>query len=209
MLVHARVWLTGILLLLAMPLWAAGYDEGIEYKSVSPRVANHIDDGKTEVVEMFWYGCSHCFAFEPNLHEWLKTKPANVNFVRVPAVFNPRWGLHARAYYTAEVLGVLDKTHQALFDAMHLKKQKMESSDELASFFAAHGVSKEKFIETFNSFAVDAKVRRATDLTQRYAIDGVPTLIVNGKYRTSGSMAGSREKMLLVVDHLIKQEAKD
>ena len=116
--------------------------------------------------------------------------------------------MHARAYYTAEVLGVLEKIHQPLFDAMNLKKQKMATTDELAAFFAKNGVSKETFLETYNSFSVDSKVRRASDLSKRYGIDGVPSLIVNGKYRTSGSLAGSREKMLKVVDHLIKQEAK-
>lgn len=197
----------GVLFLFST-LSCAGIDEGIEYKTISPRVSNHIDDNKIEVVEMFWYGCSHCFAFEPALHQWLKTKPKNVNFVRVPAVFNPTWGLHARAYYTAEVLGVLEKTHQAMFDAMHIKKLKMASTDELANFYAKHGVSKEAFIETFNSFAVDTKVRRAADLSRSYGIDGVPSLIVNGKYRTSGSLAGGRDGMLKVVDHLIKLEAK-
>lgn len=207
MLVHTRVWLVSALFLLATPLWA-GFDEGIEYKTVSPRVSNHIDDKKTEVVELFWYGCPHCFDFEPDLHTWLATKPKNVNFVRIPAVFNKRWEMHARAYYTAEVLGVLDKIHQPLFDAMNLKKKKMATTGELATFFEKHGVKKETFIETYNSFSVDSKVRRATDLTKRYGIDGVPTLIVNGKYRTSGSLAGSRENMLKVVNHLIKQEAK-
>jgi len=207
MLVRTNAWFFSILFLLATPVWA-GFDEGIEYKTVSPRVANHIDEKKSEVVELFWYGCSHCFDFEPNLHKWLKAKPKNVNFVRIPAVFNKRWELHARAYYTAEVLGVLDKIHQPLFDAMHLKKQKMATSGELAAFFVKHGVSKETFMETFNSFSVDSKVRRATDLTKRYGIDGVPTLVVNGKYRSTGSLAGGRENMLKVVDHLIKQEAK-
>ena len=207
MFVRTNAWLVSILFLLATPVWA-GFDEGIEYKTVSPRVANHIDEKKSEVVELFWYGCPHCFDFEPDLHKWLKTKPKNVNFVRMPAVFNKRWEMHARAYYTAEVLGVLDKIHQPLFDAMNLKKQKMASSGELAAFFVKHGVSKETFIETFNSFSVDSKVRRATDMTKRYGIDGVPTLIVNGKYRTSGSLAGGRKNMLKVVDHLIKQEAK-
>ena len=207
MLVRTKAWLISILFLLVTPVWA-GFDEGIEYKTVSPRVANHIDEKKSEVVELFWYGCPHCFDFEPDLHKWLKTKPKNVNFVRMPAVFNKRWEMHARAYYTAEVLGVLDKIHQPLFDAMNLKKQKMASSGELAAFFVKHGVNKETFIETFNSFSVDSKVRRATDMTKRYGIDGVPTLIVNGKYRTSGSLAGGRDKMLKVVDHLIKQEAK-
>jgi thiol:disulfide interchange protein DsbA len=205
MLLQSRIWVIALLAVLATPVWA-GIDEGIEYKTISPRVANQVEDKKIEVVELFWYGCPHCFHFEPSLLKWLKQKPKDVNFVRVPAVFNPTWGLHARAYYTAEVLGILDKIHEPLFNAIHLKKQKMATANELADFFAAHGIEKETFYETFNSFAVDAKVRRATDLTHRYGIDGVPSLIVNGKYRTSGSMAGGQQKMLQVVDYLIKQE---
>lgn len=204
---QVRLGIISLLLLFVTPLWA-GLDEGIEYKTISPRVNNQIDDTKTEVVEMFWYGCPHCFDFEPNLQKWLARKPKGVNFVRIPAVFNPTWSLHARAYYTAEVLGVLDKTHEALFDAMHLKKQKMATADELADFFAKYGVKKDTFLATFNSFTVDAKVRRAIDLTKRYGIEGVPSMIVNGKYRTSGTLAGGKEGMLQVVDHLIKQEAK-
>ena len=204
---QVRIGIITLLMLFVTPLWAA-FDEGIEYKTVSPRVNNQIDEGKTEVVELFWYGCPHCFAFEPVLQKWLAHKPKDVNFVRIPAVFNPTWSLHARAYYTAEVLGVLDKTHEALFDAMHIKHEKMANADELASFFEKYGVKKDTFLETFNSFAVDAKVRRAIDLSKRYGIEGVPSMIVNGKYRTSGSLAGGHEGMLKVVDYLIKKEAK-
>jgi thiol:disulfide interchange protein DsbA len=206
MTIKSRAWLLGILLVIATPLWAAGIDEGIEYKTVSPRVDNQIDDKQTEVVELFWYGCPHCFHFEPELLNWLKHKPKNVNFVRIPAVFNPGWRLHAQAFYTAKVLGVLDKIHEPLFNAIHLKGKRMASADELADFFAEHGVKKKDFFAAFNSFAVDADVRRAEDLTQRYGIDGVPSLIVDGKYRTSASLAGSNEKMLEVVNYLIAKE---
>ncbi len=202
----SRAWVLGLLFVIATPLWAAGIDEGIEYKTVSPRVDNQIDDKKVEVVELFWYGCPHCFHFEPLLDQWIKNKPRNVNFVRIPAVFNPSWRLHAQAFYTAKVLGVLDKIHQPLFDAIHIKGQRMASADELADFFARHGVKKKAFFDAFNSFAVDADVRRAEDLTQRYGIDGVPSLIVDGKYRTSASLAGSNEKMLEVVNYLIAKE---
>jgi len=206
MTIKSRAWLLGILLVIATPLWAAGIDEGIEYKTVSPRVDNQIDDKQTEVVELFWYGCPHCFHFEPELLNWLKHKPKNVNFVRIPAVFNPGWRLHAQAFYTAKVLGVLDKIHEPLFNAIHLKGKRMASADELADFFAEHGVKKKDFFAAFNSFAVDADVRRAEDLTKRYGIDGVPSLIVDGKYRTSASLAGSNEKMLEVVNYLIAKE---
>lgn len=207
--VKSRAWLFCMLFIFVSPLWAAGIDEGIEYKTISPRVDNQISDKQTEVVELFWYGCPHCFHFEPELLEWLKHKPKNVNFVRVPAVFNPGWRILAQAFYTAKVLGVLDKTHEALFNAIHVKGQRMATADELADFFAKHGVKKKDFFATFNSFAVDTMVRRAEDLTHRYGIDGVPSMIVDGKYRTSGSLAGSHEQMLKVVNYLIaKEQAK-
>ena len=185
----------------------AGIDEGIEYKLVSPPQPT-ITREKIEVVELFWYGCPHCFHFEPDLKKWLKTKPKNVVFYRIPAVFNERWGIHARAFYAAEALGILDKIHEPLFEEIHKNKKKLNSVKEIKAFFARHGVSVEDFNNVFNSFAVDAKVRRAKDLSKRYGLDGVPTLIVNGKYRTDGPMAGGRNGMLKVLDFLIKKESK-
>lgn len=188
---------------------AASYDEGIEYLLIKPPVDTSAP-GKIEVVEVFWYGCPHCYRFEPDLVKWKKSKPANVEFVRVPAIFpnRPIWENHARAYYTAEVLGVLDKIHQPLFDALHKNKQRVYSQEQLASFFAQYGVSSEDFNNTYKSFAVDVKIRRARELTNRYGIDGVPTLIINGKYRTYSSIANGHQGMLDVTDFLIKKESK-
>ena len=183
------------------------YDEGIEYKKVSPAVPNHTSS-KLEVVELFWYGCPHCFHLEPQLHKWLKNKPANVNFVRIPAIFNKQWALHAKAYYTAEFLGIVDKIHEPLFNEIHVKKKHLHSAQALQAFFARYGVSKQDFESTFNSFAVDSKVRRALDLTRRYGINGVPAMVVNGKYMTDGPMANGNKGMLKMVDYLIKQESK-
>lgn len=187
---------------------AKGFDEGIEYQLVKPPVPSQTG-AKLEVVELFWYGCPHCFQFEPHLHAWLEKKPENVRFVRVPAIFNqPSWLLHARAYYTAETLGVLDKIHQPLFNALHVQKRKLLTEKSLQNFFAKHGVNAKEFSDTFHSFAVDNKVRRAVDLTRRYGIDGVPTIVVNGKYRTSARRAGTNQKMLQVLDYLLEKEAR-
>jgi len=184
----------------------ADYVEGTDYERLAAPVAT-VDPDKVEVVELFWYGCPHCYRLEPDLKQWLKNKPANVVFVRVPAVFRPIWGFHAKVYYTAEVLGVVDQIHEPMFEAMQVQRRKMASVDEVKALFAKYGVSSEKFDNAFNSFAVDAKVRRATDLTQRYGIEGVPALVINGKYVTDGVMAKGHRGMLEVTDYLISKES--
>ncbi|MBI1423814.1 MAG: thioredoxin domain-containing protein [Gammaproteobacteria bacterium] len=205
---HWLALVAGLFLAHALPAMAE-YDEGIEYQKISPPVQTD-NSQKVEVVEVFWYGCPHCYHFEPKLEAWLKRLPANVDFVRIPAVFpnRPLWELHARAYYTAELLGVLDKTHEALFDAIHKANQRLFDEDSLANFYAKFGVDKKLFKETMHSFGVQMKVDRAKDLCQRYGIDGVPTMVVNGKYRTFASLTNGEEGMLKVVDFLINKESK-
>lgn len=188
----------------------AAIDEGIEYKRVSPQQPT-ITKNKIEVVELFWYGCPHCFHFEPHLNEWLTKKPDNVVFYRIPAIFNASWALHARAFYTAKSLGLFDqgktKFHDALFDEIHKKKKRVQTKKELQEFFARFGVSAEHFNNTFDSFSVNAKVNRAAALSKRYQLQGVPTFIVNGKYRTDGPMAGGRKGMIEVLNFLIDKES--
>jgi len=189
----------------------AAIDEGIEYKLVSPAQPT-ITKNKIEVVELFWYGCPHCYYFEPHLEKWLKNKPENVVFYRIPAVFSLSWALHARAFYTAKSLGLFDggKTefHKAFFDEIHKDKKPLNTQKSIQAFFARFGISAEDFNNTFESFAVNTKVNRSVTLSKQYQAEGVPTLIVNGKYRTDGPMAGGREGMLKVLDFLIKKESK-
>ncbi|MBD9359978.1 thiol:disulfide interchange protein DsbA/DsbL [Methylomonas fluvii] len=177
------------------------------YEAITPAQPVQNPD-KIEVIEFFWYGCPHCYSLEPSMVEWLKTKPANVEFIRQPAVFSDLWGKHAKAYFTAEALGVLDKVHADLFDAIQNKKQKLVSEDELAKFFADHGVKDEDFRSAFNSFLVDAKLRQAESTGPRYGISGVPALIVNGKYKVTAQSAKSQANMLTVVNQLITQESQ-
>ncbi len=186
---------------------ARNYDEGIEYKRLKTAVPTQVGAGKIEVVELFWYGCPHCFRLEPELNKWLKSKPKNVEFTRIPAIFNKTWALHAKAYYTADFLGIMDKIHKPFFDAIHLKKQGLNTAAAVKKFFIQHGASEKDFDGVFNSFAVDAKVRRAKELSSRYGISGVPALVVNGKYLTDGPMAGGRKGMIEVLNHLIKMES--
>jgi thiol:disulfide interchange protein DsbA len=166
------------------------------------------DKTKVEVIEFFWYGCPHCYALEPLLNQWLKTLPKNVTFMRQPAMFWPGAESHAKAYFIAEALNMVDKVHADLFDAIQNKKQKLDTEEELAKFFVAHGVKEAAFHDAYKSFGVDTKVRQGKSLPQRYSISGVPTIIVNGKYVTSGTLAGSHENMLKVLNQLIAQESK-
>lgn len=205
-----KTWRIPALLLAGLMLTGlarAEYDEGIDYQRLPTPVPTVAAD-KIEVRELFWYGCPHCYHLEPLLKKWLQRKPANVVFVRTPAVFNPRWAFHARVYYTAEVLGVLDKVHDAIFDAIHKQRRKLATPAEVKALFVRHGVEAKDFDNAFNSFAVDARVRRATDLTRRYGISGVPSLVVNGKYVTDGPMGNGHEGMLKIVDYLIARESR-
>lgn len=163
---------------------------------------------KIEVVEVFWYGCPHCYSFEPFLEEWLKTAPADVQLIRVPGVLNQNWIPLAKAYYTAEKLGVLDKIHRPLFDAIHKDKavSQVPSEDQLREFFVSKGVDAAQFTQTFASKEVDAKIRQAYFLARDYKLTGVPSLVINGKYMTTASNTGTYEKMVNVLNELIEKE---
>lgn len=176
------------------------------YEAISPAQPTANPD-KVEVIEFFWYGCPHCFEFEPTLKAWLKTKPDNVEFIRIPAVFSEKWGRHAKAYYVAEALGVVDKVHDDFFDAIQIKNAELETEDQLAKFFSEHGVKESDFRDAFNSFMIDAKMRQAPQIAAKYGITGVPTIIVNGKYRTNGTLAGGQDKIIAVINELIKKES--
>lgn len=191
-------------MILAAPLHA---QEGIEGKYVPIKPAQPTQTGdKIEVVEVFWYGCPHCYSFEPYLEEWLKDKPEDVAFIRIPGVLNQGWIPHAKAYYAAEKLGIVDKIHRPLFDAIHREKRQLHTEEQLAEFFAEHGVPADQFKNVFNSKEVDTKIRQAYFLARDYKLTGVPSLVINGKYLTSGTHAGNFEGMLDVTDKLIEQE---
>jgi thiol:disulfide interchange protein DsbA len=200
-------WFSALLIsvLLTGPLAAAEYSEGMQYLRLANPQPTSVAD-KVEVVELFWYGCPHCFDLEPHIRQWLETKPDDVEFVRMPAVLGPGWELLGKGFYTAELLGVQDRIHPALFEALHVKKQKINDEAALQDFFVNHGVSAEDFRKTFASFAVSVKLNNARAMTRRYAITGVPTLIVNGKFSTGGRQAGSNANIIKVVDYLVARE---
>ncbi|MDT8407708.1 MAG: thiol:disulfide interchange protein DsbA/DsbL [Methylococcales bacterium] len=162
---------------------------------------------KIEVIEFFWYGCPHCYSLEPLLEQWLKTKPDNVEFIRQPAAFSAIWEHHARVFFTAEALGVLDKVHADLFDTIQNKSNKLTDESALIAFFKTYGIDAEAFKAAYHSFLVDSKTRQAKSLPARYGITGVPTLVINGKYKTSGPIAKGHDKMLQALDRLIALES--
>ncbi len=187
-------------------LQAADYSEGTHYKKLPPQQTSSAD--KVEVLEFFWYGCPHCYSFEPYLNEWKKTKPANVEFIRVPAIFRPDWEVQARAYYALSNMGVIDDIHEKIFAAIHKDKKRLDKKELIVSFIEKNGVDKKKFLEEYSSFAVDGMVRKAKKKVKGYQLKGVPSVAVNGKYLTSGSMAGSYDNMIKIMSHLIAKESK-
>jgi len=176
-----------------------------EYETLTPPQPTQ-DASKIEVIEFFWYGCPHCYAFEPLVRDWLKTLPAHVQFIRQPAIFSEVWGKHAKAFFTAEALGILDKVHDALFDAIQNQHRKLLTEEDLGKFFAEHGVKEEDFRNAYRSFLVDTRMRQAEGMAARYGVTGVPALVVNGKYKINTTLAKTHENMLKIADRLIQQE---
>ena len=184
---------------------AAKFTEGKEYKLVDKPTVSAGE--KIEVLEFFWYGCPHCFTFEPYISRWLETKPDNVEFVRMPAVFRPEWKIQARTYYALEQMGKLEELHGKIFEEIHKNKKQLNTLDEMTAFLVRNGVDKKAFTDAYNSFSVDGSLRKSVPKQYGYNITGVPTVIINGKYMTTGTMAGTYEKMLEVVDFLVAQDS--
>jgi thiol:disulfide interchange protein DsbA len=192
------------------PVWAEEpkkWVEGEHYK-VLPFPVRTRDANKIEVVELFWYGCPHCYKFNPLVHAWAKTQPELVDFWLSPAVFGKDWKTHAQAFYALEALGVQEEMHQPFFDALVKERKRLKNEDQLAEFFASLGVKEKDFRKAFNSFSIKSKVDQADARGKSYRATGVPAMIVNGKYRVSSSTAGSNAAMLEVVDYLIAKELK-
>ncbi len=183
---------------------AADYVAGKDYIEL-PTAVKTSDPTRVEVTEMFGYPCPHCNSFEPLLSTWEK-KQDDINFQRVPVVFGRSWEAPARAYYTAELLDKVDETHQAMFDAIHIQRKRLNSVEAMANFYASLGVDKEKFEKTYNSFAVNMKLNQGDSKVRSYQVDGVPSMVVNGKYRVTAGTAGGQANMLDVVDFLVAKE---
>jgi len=179
-----------------------------QYTELKPPQPVEGDGKKIEVVEFFWYGCPHCYNLEPVLETWLKKLPPDVQFRRVPAVFNPRWEHDAEIFYTFDALGVLDKVHQRFFEAIHKDGLRTDNPEALAQWLQRNGVDPKKFNETMKSFTVKSRTGRAKQMSVGYNIDGTPAMAVQGKYTVSAEQGGSREGMLQTVSYLVDQIKK-
>lgn len=188
------------------------FREGKHFQRLVPTQPTVGGPGKVEVAEFFWYGCGHCLEFEPYINRWAENKPEEARFVRVPAMWNPLVKLHAQLYYTEEVLAGNGKLadpeafHEAVFTEYHQRGNRLASEAAIQKLFERFGVSAEVFQNTWKSFEVAQKMRVADDLARRYGITGVPSIVVNGKYRTGGSEAGGYPALLEVIDELVARE---
>jgi protein dithiol oxidoreductase (disulfide-forming) len=187
-------------------LAAAGYENGVHYQRLSPTQPTSSSPDQIEVAEFFMYSCVHCYNFEPYVQEWLTTKPEYVNFVRVPTVWNPVVRLHGQAFYAAQVLGKGEEMSAPFFREIHVNNNYLDSEASLAEFFSRFGVDQEEFSKAFNSFSVHTSVERADELTRRYRITGTPSVVVNGKYVTTASMAGGYDQLMALVNALVESE---
>ena len=189
------------------------FEEGKHYIRLVPSQPTIGGADKFEVAEFFWYGCGHCYDFEPTINRWDANKPANVRFVRIPAMWNDVLKLHARLFYTEQVLvrnGNIEDGpgfRNAVFEEYHRRGNRLLSEESIVRLFERYGVSQNDFTKTWNSFEVSQKLRVANDLARRYSIAGVPAIVVNGKYRTGAAEAGGYEKMLEVIDELVARES--
>ena len=205
-----RILLPAVLtfFLMAAVVHAAEYTAGVHYQTLSK--PQPVQTGENiEVRELFWYGCPHCYRLEPYIHKWLETKPDNAEYVPMPAVLNNSWAVHGQAFYTFEILGILDQVHTQFFDAIHKDRIRFRTAKEVADWVAQFGIDGGEFMDAFDSFAVDSKMRQSQVMAERYEIDAVPTIIIDGKYRTSVTMAGSNDALMDVVNFLVDKSAQE
>jgi len=181
---------------------ARQFKEGKDYKRLDKPVASEAPAGKVDVIEFFWYSCPHCNAFEPTLDAWVKTAPKDLAIRRVPVAFNASFVPQQKLYYALEGMGKLDEVHVKVFRAIHVEKQKLAKDDEIFAWIGKQGLDVAKFKEVYNSFSVSNQVRRASQLQDAYGVEGVPSMGVAGKYYTDGTMAGSMQTVLQVVESL-------
>ena len=187
------------------------WQSGVNYNLLVPAQPTSVAPGKVEVTEVFWLACPHCYALEPFLKSWLKSKPGYVEFVRVPVMWQPMHKAHAKLYYTLEALGRDDLASKAFEMAASRHELMVGNSDEETfklqqQFATSNGVSADDFAKAFNSFSVNSNLQRATEVTQRYQVQGVPFVIVNGKYTTDVAMAGGEAKLIELINDLTAAE---
>lgn len=187
------------------PALGAGIDPTGKYEPVQPPQPTDTP-GKVEVVEVFSYACPHCFSFLPYMEKFENSKADYVAIRHMPAVFRDSWVAPARAYYTAQALGIEKQVHRAIFEAIHVQKQRMTTREDVMKFFESQGVAREDFDKAYDSFAVESLMRKSQVMQQRYGVRGTPSIIVDGKYRVSATLAGTPQGMIQVTEALAERE---
>ena len=179
---------------------------GPGYAPIDPPVNTSVSD-KVEVIEYFWFGCPHCFAFEPAINNWKDNeKPDYVEFVREAPPLNPAWEPHSRAFYASELMGVTEQFFEPMFNAIHVERRALRSPKQIAKFAGELGIDEEKFAKTMNSFATNTKISQSMQMAAASGLSGVPSIVINGKYLTGGSLAGSHENIIKVINELSAKE---
>ncbi len=196
------------LLVSAASFGQALYQEGVQFTRLKQPMP--VGSGaQIEVLEVFSYACSHCAHLEPTIEAWRKTMPKNAKFTALPAIFHESWAAYARAYYAAEQLKILEKTHGPFFKAIHEQNKQFTSVDDMANWYAAYGVTAKQFTEAFTAPGMEAKLKRVMELTPRYEVAGTPTLIIDGKYSFDVTSAGGLEKVNALLNFLIQKAASE
>lgn len=175
------------------------------YNTISPPL-NTSTEGQVEVLEFFWLGCPHCYALEPELEKWLENKPEHAAFVREAPPLNPSWEQHSRGFYAAQIMGIENEFVTKMFKAIHQEKKRMRKPDDIAELAATLGVEKGKFESTMKSFFVNTKIARAMQLAKSAGLTGVPAVMINGKYLTTTSLAGSHAGMIKAIEETVELE---
>ncbi|MDR5902503.1 thiol:disulfide interchange protein DsbA/DsbL [Halomonas icarae] len=177
--------------------------EGEHYEVLPEAVETHVEEGQIEVTEVFWYGCPHCYNLEEPLNAWLAETPDDISFQRMPATMGGDWNKHARAFYAAEALGILDAIHDDFFHAIHEDGQRLTDSGDIADFFSDYDVSEEEALQALDSFAVKSRVNQANTRMRTMRLMGVPALMVDGRYLVTPSSAGSLANMPQIAEALV------
>jgi protein dithiol oxidoreductase (disulfide-forming) len=186
---------------------------GVNYRPIVPAQPTNVAAGKVEVIEVFWYGCGHCYALEPYIHSWTKNKPESIQFVRVPVMWGPGHRAHARLFYTLQALNRSD-LDQKVFDTIHNQRNMLLANDDAATrklqvdFAKANGISEADFNKAYDSFTVSSNLQRAEQLTERYQVAGVPYVVIAGKYGTDVGMAGGQSNLLQLINDLAASEKR-
>lgn len=189
---------------------AENFTEGKDYATISPPISPLGDSDKVEVIEMFWYGCAHCYTLEPTVEKYLDNKPANVDFKRMPATLSPRWRFHAKLFYVGQMLDPDGSkgVHKKIFEAIQKQRRKISNEQSMERFFSDLGFSSEQVGNALNSMEMNTMMQRADEVSSLSGTDSVPTIIINGKYRTSPSMVGNEQQLLKVINYLTQREAR-